>query len=210
MKKAQDHKAIVKTIQTAAQMYKSNLVGKTFLYVFDGRYIEVIYKAVNFSHLTGVDSSLSARSFYQAAVRRQLQTTQIGFSDRHPFALCQRKLRHICELASLAGSESFMLEEITTETKCYKFGMTELHFSICMNREKDEEGREKGSCYVAESLRDEDCFSKAKNVYSVTHILMKPNDQKQYSSLLYCDRNETPQTLPETVKAVAAPAIYGE
>lgn len=32
----------------AAIAYKANLVGKTFVYVFDDRYIEVIYKAINF------------------------------------------------------------------------------------------------------------------------------------------------------------------
>ena len=35
------------------------------MYVFDDRYIEVIYKADNFKHLTGVDSHLSAKQFFK-------------------------------------------------------------------------------------------------------------------------------------------------
>ena len=54
MAKAQDRKEIVSRIGDAAKLYRDRLVGKRFMYVFDGRYIEVIYKAENFRHLTGV------------------------------------------------------------------------------------------------------------------------------------------------------------
>lgn len=183
----EDRERIVSVIQSAAQSYKENLVGRTFLYVFDGRYIEVLYKAQNFKHLTGVESRLSARDFYKAALRRQLQGTQIFFNARHPYQLCQRKLQHLQEVSALAYGESFLLEEIVTNTRHYKFGTTDLNFSLCMNKELDAEGREKGSCYVVESLRDEDCFSKSKNVYVVTHIFRKRNDQKFYAELCYQD-----------------------
>ena len=54
MAKAQDRKEIVSRIGDAAKLYRDRLVGKRFMYVFDGRSIEVIYKAENFRHLTGV------------------------------------------------------------------------------------------------------------------------------------------------------------
>ena len=57
MAKAQDRKEIVARIGDAAKLYRDRLVGKRFMYVFDGRYIEVIYKAENFRHLTGVEKS---------------------------------------------------------------------------------------------------------------------------------------------------------
>ena len=57
MAKAQDRKEIVSRIGDAAKLYRDRLVGKRFMYVFDGRYIEVIYKAENFRHLTGVGRS---------------------------------------------------------------------------------------------------------------------------------------------------------
>ena len=47
-RKTQERKEIIKTIENAAKVYKDQLVGKTFLYVFDGRYIEVMFKAENF------------------------------------------------------------------------------------------------------------------------------------------------------------------
>ena len=41
-----------------------------------------------------------------------------------------------------------------------------------------------GGCYVAESLRDEDCISKAHDVHMVTHIFSRQNDKKLYDSLV--------------------------
>lgn len=63
MGRAEDRKAIVAEINQAAKLYRGFLVGKSFMYVFDDRYIEVIYKAENFKHLTGVDSHCRLSSF---------------------------------------------------------------------------------------------------------------------------------------------------
>ena len=48
MSKKIDKEAIAKEICKAARLYKEHLVGKRFAYVFDGRYIEVLYKNENF------------------------------------------------------------------------------------------------------------------------------------------------------------------
>lgn len=184
-----DRKAIVMAIESAAALYKQHLVGYTFMYVFDDRYIEVIYKTENFKHLTGVDSSLSARAFYKNAVSHRLQATQIYFSARHPYRLCKRKLAHLAEIPLLAGNESFMLEEITTATRAYKFGNTNLQFTLCMNKEFTADGQPKGNCYVVESIRDEDCFARSKNVYEITHIYRRRNDAKLYDTELYSSPN---------------------
>lgn len=70
----------------------------------------------------------------------------------------------------MAGSEGFTLEEIVTTTKTYKFGITDLNFTLCLNKKLNAQGNRKGDCYVMESLRDEDCFSKSKMAYTFTHI----------------------------------------
>ena len=82
----------------------------------------------------------------------------------------------------LAGSEGFMLEEIVTDTRTYKFGTTDLNFTLCLNKEYDDQGQQKGDCFVVESLRDEDCFSKSRTAYTVfsQHRMMRKNIQ------LYC------------------------
>ena len=85
MDKQRDREKIVQEIKTAASLYKKHLVGKRFLYVFEGRYIEVIYKAANFRHLTGVATNLSAKQFYNYAAKKLLQASDLFYSSASVF-----------------------------------------------------------------------------------------------------------------------------
>lgn len=198
---------IVNDIKIAAIKYKNNLVGKTFLYVFNGKFIEVIFKVVSFKHLTGVDSNLGADQFYRNACNSKLSNKNVFFNKDHPFKLCEKKIKHIKDLSELALGESFMLEEVTTNTHVYKFGTTDTKFTLLLDADLDELGNIKSEKYVVKSLRDEDCFNKAKNAFSITHIFSKPNDSKIYDTLIYFDKNckELPDDvvsmLSETLKA---------
>ncbi len=96
----------------------------------------------------------------------------------------------------MAVSECFMLEEIKTETMRYKFGTTDLKFTLCLNKETDDEG----DSYVVQSLRDEDCFSKSNSAYIVTHIFSCKTDEKKYKNLLYIDKSASMDDLPDCVK----------
>lgn len=196
----EDRKNAASSIAVAAQLYKNLLVGKRFLYVFEGRYIEVLFESKNFKHLTGVSTHLSAERFYKYAVQRKLAASQIWFDAQHPYALSIRKLQHLGDIAKMSSSENFMLEEIHTDTKDYKFGTTDLQFTLCMSKPTDDEGNEIGDCFIVESLRDEDCFSKSKSAFVVTHILSRPNDKKKYSDILFMDQSVTLDDLPDEVK----------
>lgn len=72
MSKKIDKEQIAKEICKAAKLYKKHLVGRRFVYVFDARYIEVLYKTVNFKHLTGVECNMSAKDFYKNALKGRL------------------------------------------------------------------------------------------------------------------------------------------
>ena len=190
----------ISTICSAAIKYKTNLVGKTFMYIFDNRFIEVIYKSENFKHMTGVESSLSAKRFYSLAVNNRLKANQISFSSRHPYNLCEKKLQHIEDLIDVTSSENFMLEEITTKNRIFKFGTTDTKFTLCLGDDLDANGNLKSKLLTVQSLRDEDCFSKAKNVHVVTHILSKPNDEKKYNKVLFVDKTSAQNGIPVIAK----------
>ncbi len=198
MSKLNDRKQAAKQICIAAKQYKKKLVGKTFLYVFDGRYIEVMFKTSNFKHLTGVESNLSAKSFYKLAVDGKLQGTQIFFSAQHPFQLSKRKIQHINNISNLATSESFLLEDITTSTQTYKFGSTDLNFTLCFNKQNPT-GIKSDAYFTVESLRDEDCFDRSANVYSITHILARANDIPIYTDVLYIEKGKSLSDIPQSV-----------
>lgn len=50
-----------------------------------------------------------------------------------------------------------------------------------------------------ESLRDEDCFSKSKTAYEVSHIFSIDNSDKKYNNLLFMDRRSDLDMLPDKV-----------
>lgn len=86
--------------------------------------------------------------------------------------------------------ECFILETIMTNTHTYKFGTTDVEFTLLLIEDKDAGGNIKSEKYVVMSLRDEDCFAKSSNVFSVTHIFSKPNDSKLYDSIIYFDNKK--------------------
>ena len=210
MSRIQDRKNAVVDINAAAKMYKSNLVGKIFLYVFEGNYIEVMYKADNFRHLTGVDTKLTAKQFYQYAAKGILTASQIFFSAKHPYDLSIKKLKHIKDIATLAGTESFMLEEIITDSTIYKFGATDLHFTLCLNKELNTTGAAVSEYYIAQSLRDEDCFAKSKNAYVVTHIFSRRNDEKKYNKILFPLTGLKMEDIPESIREKIDSSLFSK
>ena len=59
--------AIQQGITEAEIVYFQNLAGKTFLYVCGDEYFEVSFPIDHFLHLTGVETRLSAKDFYNNA-----------------------------------------------------------------------------------------------------------------------------------------------
>ena len=53
MSRRNDRIAAVNQIVIAAQNYKNNLVGKTFLFVYEEQYIEAIFKTIHFKPRRG-------------------------------------------------------------------------------------------------------------------------------------------------------------
>ena len=92
-----------------------------------------------------------------------------------------------------------MLEEITTQSKTYKFGTTDTKFTLCLSEDLDASGNLKSNLLTVQSLRDEDCFSKAKDAFIVTHILSKPNDQKLYDTILFVDSSIDQHGIPNSL-----------
>lgn len=77
-----------------------------------------------------------------------------------------------------------------------------------MNKEYDDDGQEKSECYIAESLRDEDCFSKSKTAYEVSHILSKGNVDKKYSKLLFMDKRSSMKELADDIVSMIEDEVF--
>ena len=196
MGKQQNENLIVERIKIAVQVYKATFVGKTFMYVFDDRYIEVVFRARDFMHLTGVDSTLSASSFYRDAVRGNISTQQFGFTHRNPYDLSKKKTAKLITLSSVTNSDLIILEDLYTNTATYKFGVTDLGFTVCLDKDVA------SNHYYPRSLRVEDSFDRASDAFEVDYIFSKPNDEKLYSDLLYMNNGRSLDNLPEEIASL--------
>ena len=201
MGKTEDRNQIVQHIISAAQKYRDKLVGKSFLYVFDNRYIEVLFRTKDFLHLTGVQPiRMSAKEFYRESVNGTLRDTQITFSKRHPYDLCEKKSKYLEQIETLTSTGILLLESVTTESNVYQFAAADLVFTICFDHDIDEEGIKRSDYYIARSLRVEDSFSRAGNVYDVNFIFEKSNQVPRYSTISYADPACCIADLPEPIK----------
>jgi hypothetical protein len=207
MSKHDDKLEIVDKIKKAVQLYKTHLVGKSFIYVFDNRYIEVLFRTKDFSHMTGVYTNLSAKDFYTEALRKTLTTNQIDFTKRYPYRLSSLKVNQLLSLNRMISSDLIILETLVTQSTTYKFGVTELELTLCLDKDLDSNGVPKSDFYIVKSLRVEDSFPKSQNAYEVEFIFSKQNDTKLYNCIEYQDKRKDVKNLPQNIRILLEKAI---
>lgn len=203
-------RSVISAINVAATQYKQNLVGKIFLYVFEGNMIEVAYHETEFRHLTGVATALTAQSFYDKAVNGTLQRNQVSFDARHPRHLCRRKMQHIQNLSAVTNTALIVLKDVGTATETYHFAFTELNFTLCLGRDIDlATGQPKNDYYIVKSLRDGDMFNRSSFQYECNYIFSRQNDKKLYDTICYSDGKVSIRELADGIKEKLSQSVTG-
>lgn len=173
-------------IHKNAVIYKKHLISKTFLLLFEGHSIEIMFKAENLLHLCGVDTKLLAKDFYQKAYQKKLSDKEIYFSKKHPYDFAKIKLEHLPQAISLLSNESFVITDISTQTKMFKLGATDLEVIFCFDSQIDNNGNIINNILIPYSLRVEGIpNSKFGNMYEVDYVLSKKTGTKNYINIEY-------------------------
>ena len=173
-------------IHKNAVIYKKHLISKTFLLIFEGHSIEIMFKAENLLHLCGVDTKLLAKDFYQKAYQKKLSDKEIYFSKKHPYDFAKIKLEHLPQAISLLSNESFVITDISTQTKMFKLGATDLEVIFCFDSQIDNNGNIINNILIPYSLRVEGIpNSKFNNMYEVDYVLSKKTGTKNYINIEY-------------------------
>ena len=196
-----DEGILVNRIKNAALTYRQYLVGKTFMFIYDDKKIEVIFKKESFLHLTGVGSKLYARDFYKKAERKTLRKSEIYFDASHPADFADIKTQYLSKLYELTISDIFIFEDIVTMTATYSLGLTNLEFTLCCGKNTDKMGNVLNDCYVPYSFRiGEIDNSKFGDMQEVEYILSKPTTQSKYSEITYGIQDNL-QSLNESIRS---------
>lgn len=189
-----------KQIISAANIYKTNLAGKVFLYVYGNTYFEVAYMTECFKHLTGVESSLRGNSFYDNAKNAKLTTNQIGFSSRHPLKTAKKKIQCLHQLPQLTKDLVCVVKNMHTVTITYKLGITNLEFTVGLTENLTPAGDKVNDWLIPRTLRINDkAIDAATDAEFVDFIFSKKATETQYSTVCYAAPDAP---LPDCVKSL--------
>lgn len=193
--------AMLKKIKRAALNYQQYLAGKTFLYVYEGKSVEVVFKNSSFLHLTGVSTKLKAKEFYQHAKKKNgLRVQEFSFDAQHPYDLAEKKTDCLDELYKITCSEVLITKDVVTITASYCIGITDLQFILLCGPNKDKHGKIIDDCLVPYSFRIEEISnSKFGDLYEVDFIFSKNTNEKYYQTITY-KGNKAYEDLPEEIQ----------
>lgn len=169
---------LVNRIRRAATKYKNYLVGKTFLFVYENGYIEVMFTTRAFFHLTGVNSKLSAVDFYKHAVKENgLRASEIFFDSDHPFDFANLKTQCLKDLYKITVQDALIADGVVTATANYELAVTDLKITLCLGKDTDINGNIISSRWVPYSFRVEEIDNnKLKDLYEVKFVFCKKNN----------------------------------
>lgn len=204
--KAEKKEAIRQEIIASASVYSSVLAGKNFLYVYGEEYFEVSFPADRFLHLTGVETTLSARDFYKNSKKGMLTNSQFYFSNRYPFANAKKKLPCLRRLPELTNGLVCILKDMQTIKVTYKLSVTNLEFTLGLTESLDKNGNKVNDLFLPMSLRVEDSsVEKSADGEIVDFIFSKDASIAKYDTLLVKDEGKI---IPTSVRYLLCDTLW--
>lgn len=198
--------AIRQDIIDSAGVYSQNLAGKSFLYVYGEEFFEVSFPVDHFLHLTGVETTLSAKDFYKNAKKGKLTNSQFYFDVRHPYANAKKKLPCLKRLPELTNDMVCILKDMQTVTIIYKLSVTNLEFTLGLTENVDNQGKKINDFFLPMSLRVEDTsVEKSNDGEIVDFIFSKDASKTKYDSILVEDKHIS---IPDSVKHLISDSLY--
>lgn len=187
-----------KGIIRAAKSYSKHLSGKVFLYVFGNEYIEVMFRADDFLHMTGTGSTkMNAREFFRHARDGHLRRDQFRFLENYPFHLVNRKLSCLVRVHELTDREVAVLKDMRTGSLVYKIALSNLEFSVGMYQ--------RGPLYCPRTLRVKDkAFENSGGGEIVDFIFARRYEEAKYTT---CTFQDPAKEIPVTILPLLDPAL---
>lgn len=139
-----------------------------------------------------------AKEFYKKASNGQLKSNEIGISSVHPYHFANIKTQYLTSALSLLQRESLIITDISTQTKSFSLGTTDLVVVICFDSQLDDNGNKINGIMIPYSLRVEEIRNKNfNNIYEVDFVLSKSTHEKEYTYLEYGDKSKLSNYIKE-------------
>ena len=204
--KEQKKENLKQQIITAANAYSRDLAGKTFLYVYGNEYFEVLFPVDRFLHLTGVETGLRAKDFYQKAKDGILDIKQFYFTPVHSLGDAKKKLPCLNRLSELTNTMVCIVKNMATVTLTYTIGVTNLEFTLGLTENVDKAGNRINDLFLPRTLRVKDkSIDISTDGDIVDFIFMKDASVSAYDHLQFADPNKQ---IPKSVETLILPSFY--
>ena len=204
--KAEKKEELRRQIISAAKIYSAALAGKNFLYVYGNEFFEVLFLTDRFLHLTGVESKLKAKDFYNKAKDGTLDAKQFYFTPAHPMGIAKNKLPCLNRLPELTNTMVCIVKNMATYSLTYTLGMTNLEFTLGLTEHVDDAGNKLDEMYLPRTLRVKDrAIDVSQDGEIVDFIFMKDASLSKYNQVLFADKGKQ---IPETVFDYLDPMLY--
>lgn len=171
---------MIKIVVDAAKKYEEILNNKVFLIVYKVEntleFRELKFDQKNFKHLTGIESTLAPKQFYQAALKGRLGLNDIREKSDGTTAL---KLQVLPQLHQLVSMPTMIgeFESLRIHLQADKALGTSVKISLAL-------GDHKGVS-VPKSLLKEDIRRLTRQPYPVMRVYCKKNKDEKYSTITY-------------------------
>ena len=191
-----DEKHALSIILDCAKAYDEKLNNKHFLIVYQEKHLIktccVGFRDMNFLHLTGVKTKISAQQFYSACLERRLSVKDISVDTK---GKVQQKLAVLPYLSELLYNNCMIGNFINSGIAIradYFVGDTRAVISIGF--------REGKTADIPVTLYCEDIRKLSYPTCKVLAIFSKEYNMEKYNSCTYLSKGYSVEKLPETVK----------
>ena len=184
-----DKKEILKILKESAIKYKENLKDNNLLIIYKEKakikYIEILFLARNFMHLTGVKCNdknrkyMKANQFYQACLNNKLSYKDIIIKQNGTTKLkldILSQLIHIDKNCKMLGVYNNYKKELITEILLGNINM-------CLGLVKSAT-----SYYIPNTLLKEDIRKIVIEPYQIMAILKKKVEEEKYKDIIYINK----------------------
>ena len=158
----------------------------------------MVFQTDCFLHLTGVNSILNAQDFYEKSKDSTLNSNQIYFDARHPYATAKRKLSYLSMLPQLTNSLVCVVRDMQTLTLTYKMGITNIDFTIGLTENTDFYGNKINDWFLPRTLRVKDkAIENCASAEFVDFIFSKDASLSEYDTVNFISENKN---VPNSIK----------
>lgn len=184
-------KEILKILKESAIKYKENLKDKNLLIIYKERteikYIEILFLARNFMHLTGVKcndkngKNMKANQFYQACLNNKLSYKDIIIKQNGTTKL---KLDILSQLININKNFKMIGEYNNYKNKL----VTEIllgNINMCLGLTKNT-----SSYYIPNTLLKEDIRKLVIKPCRIIAVLKKNVESEQYKDVIYLNKED--------------------